>query len=337
MAIYRKVMVRMWGDEKVMALSRPQPCGQALWIHLLTGEQTDIIPGLCRIGEAAFAEQLGWPLEGFRDAFREVNALGMAKADWNARVVWVPKAIEHNAPTSVNVVKSWADAWDRIPECSLKVEAWQTLKAFLDGMAEGFREAFATACPKPRLIQEQEQEQEQEAAAAAATVPAEAPSGGLTSREASGAVVGQGEVQGPTPPARVNPTAPEPEVRPLAVVDEAETSVVVPPTPTEVFRRRLADRLARTMLHPVGGGGSVLTSVEASLRVVPLDEAVELCAQRAIAAATSGKRQPGTLLYFAQVLADEAVGRTVRAPAERRRRAVGVDEQGQPIFEESAP
>jgi hypothetical protein len=166
-AIYRKVAVRMWGDEKVMALSRPPPCGQVLWFHLLAGEQTDIIPGLCRIGESAFAEQLGWPLEGFRKAFQEVFAQGMAKADWKARVVWVPKAIEHNAPASPNVVRSWADAWDRIPECSLKVEAWQTLKAFLEGMAKGFQEAFAQACPKPSLNQEQDQEQDQEETLAA--------------------------------------------------------------------------------------------------------------------------------------------------------------------------
>jgi hypothetical protein len=169
--IYRRVTVRMWGDAKVMALTRPQPCGQVLWLHLLTGEQTDIIPGLCKIGEAAFAEQLGWPLEGFRKAFAEVSRLGMVKADWDARVVWVPKAIEHNAPVSPNVVKSWADAWDRIPECALKLEAWDILGGFLQGMTQGFREAFAESCPKPSVmpsrIQEQDQEQDQEEAAAA--------------------------------------------------------------------------------------------------------------------------------------------------------------------------
>jgi hypothetical protein len=161
--IYRRVTVRMWGDAKVMALSRPQPCGQVLWIHLLTGEQTDAIPGLCKIGEAAFAEQLGWSLEGFREAFREVAELGMAKADWKARVVWVPKAIEHNAPASPNVVKSWADAWDRIPECQLKAEAWRTLRAFLEGMGEAFRKPFDKACPTPsaKTCGNQEQEQEQ--------------------------------------------------------------------------------------------------------------------------------------------------------------------------------
>lgn len=172
MGIYRKVEVRMWGDAKVMALSKPQPCGQVLWYHLLTGEQTDIIPGLFKIGEAAFAEQLGWPVEGFRKAFEEVSSKDMAKADWKARVIFVPNAIDHNAPASPNVVIGWEDAWDRIPECALKLQAWQTLKAFLGGMHEGFGKAFEKACPKPSGIQEQEQKQDQKQEAAAPRAPA---------------------------------------------------------------------------------------------------------------------------------------------------------------------
>jgi hypothetical protein len=80
--IYRRITVRMWGDAKFRELSPLPPSGQSLWMVLLTGEQTDIIPGLFRIGEAAFAEQLGWSLEAFRKAFQEVSAKGMVEADW---------------------------------------------------------------------------------------------------------------------------------------------------------------------------------------------------------------------------------------------------------------
>lgn len=152
----------MWGDAKVMALSRPPPCGQVLWVHLLAGEQTDIIPGLFKIGEAAFAEQLGWDMEGFRKAFREVLSQRLVEADWKARVVFVPNAIRHNPPANPNVVTSWADAWDRIPECGLKLKAWGDLKAFIEGMSKGFQEAFERACRKPSRNQEQDQEQDQE-------------------------------------------------------------------------------------------------------------------------------------------------------------------------------
>lgn len=158
--IYRRILVRMHADERVRALSRPEPSGKALWWELLAGEQTGIIPGLFKIGEAAFAEQLGWPIgadtskgiaKGFREVFAEVSAQGLAKADWNARLVWLPSAIRHNPPASPNVVKHWKLAWSLLPECELKLEAWRTFKAFLEGKAKDFLEAFTKACPMPSL------------------------------------------------------------------------------------------------------------------------------------------------------------------------------------------
>lgn len=164
--IYRRVAVRMHADEKVRRLTKPPPCGGALWWHLLAGEQTGIIPGLFKIGEAAFAEQLEWPLEGFRKAFEEVEAQGLVKADWKARLVWVPNAIRHNIPASPNVVIGWRDAWDLLPECELKNEAHEYISAFLKGYSEPYLKAFDKACPKQdgkaSANQEQEQEQDQE-------------------------------------------------------------------------------------------------------------------------------------------------------------------------------
>ena len=162
MARFRKVDVRVWGDEKFRRLSAPQPCGQSLWFYLLTAPETNSIPGLFRAGEAALAESLGWGLEAFREAFAEVSREGLAEMDKVARVVWVPNAIKYNAPESPNVVKSWRTHWDEIPESPLKLKAWHSLKAFMEGLSIGFREAFAKACPKPMANQEQEQEQEQE-------------------------------------------------------------------------------------------------------------------------------------------------------------------------------
>jgi hypothetical protein len=141
-SIYRRIAVRMHADEKVLRLTKPQPCGLALWWNLLAGEQTSIIPGLFRIGEAAFAEQLGWDIEGFRQAFKEVEDQGLVKADWKSRLVWVPKAIKHNVPASPNVVLHWRDAWDLLPECDLKEKAKASLKAFLKAYSEPYAKAF---------------------------------------------------------------------------------------------------------------------------------------------------------------------------------------------------
>ena len=158
MSRYRKVDKRTWSDEKYRNLSSPPPCGKHLWLYLITGPHTGPIPGLFRAGEAAMAEDLGWPLEGFREAFREVSSKGMAKADWEAKLVWLPKALKYNKPASPNVVKSWANEWDELPECALRNQAFQAIKAFLEGFGEGFRKAFGKACAN----QEQEQEQEQD-------------------------------------------------------------------------------------------------------------------------------------------------------------------------------
>jgi hypothetical protein len=161
---YRKIEVRMWGDEKFRTLSPLPPSAQGLWLFLLTGPHTGPIPGLFRAGRAALAEELGWPQEAFDKAFDEVFRLGMAKADWQARVVWIPNAIKCNPPQSPNVVTSWAREWHLIPECALKAEAYRTIESVTYHSGEPFRKAFDKAFLKPsvKTLPNQEQEQEQE-------------------------------------------------------------------------------------------------------------------------------------------------------------------------------
>ncbi len=161
---YRKVSQRIHADEKYLRLTAPPPCGQVLWWHLIAGEQTGIIPGLMKIGEMAFSEQLGWPIEGFRKAFQEVFREGMVKADWKARLIWVPNALKHNMPENPNVIKRWAKEWPFIPECELKVQSYHHMREVLKGFSIAFGKAFEEAFDEPlsKTIGKQEQEQEQE-------------------------------------------------------------------------------------------------------------------------------------------------------------------------------
>jgi hypothetical protein len=176
MARYRKVDVRVWNDGKFKGLSRPAPNAQTLWFFLLTGPQTTNIPGLFSMGESAMAEALGWGLPAFRKAFTEIAAAGMVKWSWEDRLVWIPNAAKYDPPQSPNVIRNWKMAWDEIPECALKTEAFFSMKAFTEGLGKGFREAFREAFgkgyvespqrlhedPSPNQEQEQEPEQEQE-------------------------------------------------------------------------------------------------------------------------------------------------------------------------------
>ncbi len=137
MARHRKIDVRMWGDEKFVALSSPKPNAQTLWVFLLTGPQTTAAPGLFSAGEAALAEMLDWPLPAFRKCFREIEGREMAKADWRARVVWIPKSVLYNPAENQNAVKAWRRAIAEVPECPLRDEAEAALRK-----ASGFPEVF---------------------------------------------------------------------------------------------------------------------------------------------------------------------------------------------------
>ncbi len=120
---YRPLDAGMWGDEKFRKLSRPEPSAQFLWIYLLTGEHTDGLPGLYRLGEAALAESIGWSVQELRPVFAELQSLRMALADFNARVIYLPNSLRYQGPNNAKHLQGWGKSFRRIPECSLK-DTW---------------------------------------------------------------------------------------------------------------------------------------------------------------------------------------------------------------------
>ena len=138
------------------AVVEAKPNAQTLMIYLLCGPHTSVLPGLFVSGQAALAEALEWPVAEFRRCFAELADAGIAKADWSARVVWLPKAARHNPPDNPNVVKSWQKALDIIPECELKREAACALEAFL----QPFGKPFAKQEQYQYQYQGQDQQQE---------------------------------------------------------------------------------------------------------------------------------------------------------------------------------
>lgn len=146
--IYRRVTVRMYGDERFMRLSPQLPSGQSLWVYLLTGPHTGPIPGVFVAGRAALAEALGWEPEPFAKAFREVLAEGLAEFDDKTRMCFVPNAVRHNMPPNPNVVKSWRTAWLQLPECALRDRIHDHLSTVLSEVSEAFGNAFSEGCAK---------------------------------------------------------------------------------------------------------------------------------------------------------------------------------------------
>lgn len=159
--IYRKIEVRTWTDEKFRGLSLH---GKLLWLYLLTGPHTGIIPGLFSAGRAGLAEQLGWEPKVFNKAFDEIERIGMVSADFGAMLVWIPKAVIYNPPPNPNVAKAWGKAFTMLPECLLRDSAQSFVEGFLKGFGEGFLKGFAEGFggtfANGRGNQEQEQEQD---------------------------------------------------------------------------------------------------------------------------------------------------------------------------------
>lgn len=167
MSRYRITELRMWGDQKFMRLSRPQPNAQTIWQFLLTGPFTTNIPGVNLCRPSMIASWYGWDesdayRDAYRHAFAEVIAEGMARASGTAALIVLPGAWKLNVegkfthqPQSINALKAWRPTWTQVPECTLKTETWAGLKGMSDAMSDGYRKAFAMACPKPSRIQEQ--------------------------------------------------------------------------------------------------------------------------------------------------------------------------------------
>ena len=165
---YSKIHRRMWTDEKFRRLSGPQPCGQSLWLRLLCGPELGPIPGVLVAREPGLADAMGWDLEPFRQSFQELSYNGLAKADWQAGLVFVYNAIYYNEPPNPNVVQSWADTWAELPECALKSEVHARLCAYMKTRGESFAKIFRNHCPNHSANhcrnqdQDQDQDQDQE-------------------------------------------------------------------------------------------------------------------------------------------------------------------------------
>lgn len=134
----------LWSNPAFLALSRPQPNAQSLLSYLLTGPHTAQLPGLYRIGVGALSEELGWPIEDIRRIRDELANAGLAFHDDDARVIYVPNALNVSPPTP-ECLESWMRQLRAIPQSTAR-SRWCDDACRLAAQLDGFGETFQAAC-----------------------------------------------------------------------------------------------------------------------------------------------------------------------------------------------
>lgn len=138
MARYRKIDVRMWNDRKFRELSDN---AKLVFILLLTHPDTTQI-GTIRTRVSNLADELGWQRDAMSHAIQEVTLNGMIDADEKAGLMVINNFLKYNAPSSPNAFKSWRELIDLMPECDLLDRHVASLKAFVDSLSTGMRNAI---------------------------------------------------------------------------------------------------------------------------------------------------------------------------------------------------
>ena len=145
MSRYRAIHCLIWNDDKFPFVS--ERC-QLIFFHLLTTPMSTPF-GLYKASLEALAAEKRLPLKAYREAFREAFAKAFVKYDERHQVILIPQFLKYNPPNNPNVLKAWKSVYDEIPDCDLKIEFYQILKAFVEGFSKAFGEAFREAWGKP--------------------------------------------------------------------------------------------------------------------------------------------------------------------------------------------
>ena len=111
----------VWRDPDVHRLDR---LTKLLWIHFLTSGFSTNIPGLIPASLTMIADEMNEKFNAeFQRSAQILSDLGWLKVDSEARLIFLPNALRHNPPKSVNEIKGWGNSFDEIPESPLR-DGW---------------------------------------------------------------------------------------------------------------------------------------------------------------------------------------------------------------------
>ncbi|HEX7600826.1 MAG TPA: hypothetical protein VF316_04435, partial [Polyangiaceae bacterium] len=101
---------------------------KAVYFALLVGSHRTSAPGLFRAGPAALAETCEVTPEVFAACVAVLVDRGLVVADFTHRAVFLPHAVEDDAPRNRDQVRSWRKVLDEIPACPVKARAVAVLR-----------------------------------------------------------------------------------------------------------------------------------------------------------------------------------------------------------------
>jgi hypothetical protein len=137
---------------------------QLLWFHLRTTPLSNAL-GCYKASLEGLAAEKRWAFRRYKQTFGEGLAKGLWKYDPRFQVIYFPRYFKYNRPENPNVLISWLKCLDEIPDCQLKTEMIESLKAAAQNWGQPFERVTANlsgTLGQTFAKQEQEQEQEQD-------------------------------------------------------------------------------------------------------------------------------------------------------------------------------
>jgi hypothetical protein len=147
MSRYRKVLSKIWTDDKFPRLS---DAGKLLFLYHLTSERST--PFLLYVeGDGAIRDSLRWTYEQLTAAKQELEAAGLVRySNDGHNIVFVPNGlkIKENAPTSTNAKKMWINHFKDLPQVDFVRQSLGVWLAIRYAIPNGLALAFVTACER---------------------------------------------------------------------------------------------------------------------------------------------------------------------------------------------
>lgn len=138
MARFRKIDTYLWNDPQFNAL---RDDGKLAFLYLLTHPHLNAL-GTMRSSLSGLASELNWSLERLQTALTEPYLTPNIQWDDAVPFIWITHYIDTYPPESPNVVKSWRNLWEQLPQCPLKIQLSLHVQALIQTLTPAFQAAL---------------------------------------------------------------------------------------------------------------------------------------------------------------------------------------------------